>query len=67
MTRTKLALAAAICTLAAVPSALGHQTPSSSLTTAPWTPMIDESRLDAPFSQPVGDYSATQTWLQNRP
>ena len=29
--------------------------------------MVDESRLDAPFSQPVADYAATQAWLQNRP
>ena len=63
----QLALAAALCTLAAAPAALAHQTPSNSLTTEPWTPMVDESRLDAPFSQPVADYAATQTWLQNRP
>ena len=67
MIRTKLALATVLCTLAGVPAALAHQTPSNSLTTEPWTPMIDESRLDAPFSQPVAEYAATQAWLQNRP
>lgn len=67
MIRTKLALAAALCTFAAVPAALAHQTPSSSLTTEPWTPMVDESRLEAPFSRPVADYAAIQAWLENRP
>ena len=75
----KLAVAAALCSIAAAPMAAAfttHQTPvahraanvaRNALTRGTWTPMIDESRLDPPFSQPLVDYLATQTWLHNRP
>jgi hypothetical protein len=66
---SKLAVTAVLCALATAPAALAgpsHQTPVQKrakhavthnvLTSGAWTPMIDESRADAPFNR-ITDYA----------
>jgi len=71
----KLAAAAAVCALVAVPAALAgatHQAPTShrlkhnALTTGAWTAMIDESRVGPPFTR-IMDWHDAVARLQKGP